>query len=255
MIDLKNWKKYKSIKTDNLWIINKRDNRGEHINGKDYPGNFCPQIPNQFIRRFTKKGDWILDPFAGSYTTGIEANKLKRNFCGIDLKMCEGFKTNNDNYKFLLCIGDSRNEESYQYLRNHTDKVQLVILHPPYYNIIKYSNEKEDLSNYKDVKIFERHFLEVVDNCEEFLEENKFMVLVIGDFYKNGEWYPLGYNLMQKILNTGKFILKSIIVKNFGETKAKGKNSNLWRYRALKGDFYVFKFEYIYLFQKKGKSR
>jgi hypothetical protein len=126
------------------------------------------------------------------------------------------------------------------------------MLHPPYFNIIKYSKEKEDLSNYKDVNIFRKHFLEIVDNCEQFLEDGKFMVLVIGDFYKNKEWFPLGFYMMQDILNTKKFILKSIIVKNFGETKAKGKNSNLWRYRALKGDFYVFKHENIFLFQKKG---
>lgn len=32
----------------------------------------------------THEGDWILDPFAGSCTTGIAANLLKRNFVGID---------------------------------------------------------------------------------------------------------------------------------------------------------------------------
>lgn len=32
----------------------------------------------------TKQGDWILDPFAGSCTTGIAANLLGRNFVGID---------------------------------------------------------------------------------------------------------------------------------------------------------------------------
>jgi DNA modification methylase len=251
MINLKNWKKYKSIKTNSLWIIDKRDNSGELEKGKDYPGNYCPQIPEQFIKRFTKKGDWILDPFAGSFTTGIVANKLKRHFCGIDLKEFTGFKGNYD-YKCLICRGDSRDEESYNFLKSYTDKVQLIMLHPPYFNIIKYSKEKEDLSNYKDVNIFRKHFLEIVDNCEQFLEDGKFMVLVIGDFYKNKEWFPLGFYMMQDILNTKKFILKSIIVKNFGETKAKGKNSNLWRYRALKGDFYVFKHENIFLFQKKG---
>ena len=32
--------------------------------------------------------------------------------------------------------------------------------------------------------------------------------------------------------------------------KAKGKDANLWRYRALAGGFNIFKHEYIMIFQK-----
>ena len=44
--------------------------------------------------------------------------------------------------------------------------------------------------------------------------------------------------------------LKSIIVKNFDETKGKMNQKELWRYRALVGGFYIFKHEYIFLFKK-----
>jgi DNA modification methylase len=33
----------------------------------------------------TKKGDWVLDPFAGRGTTGIVCASLGRNFTGMDL--------------------------------------------------------------------------------------------------------------------------------------------------------------------------
>jgi len=45
--------------------------------------------------------------------------------------------------------------------------------------------------------------------------------------------------------------LKSIVVKNFEETRGKRNQKELWRYRALVGGFYVFKHEYIFIFQKK----
>jgi len=55
---------------------------------------------------------------------------------------------------------------------------------------------------------------------------------------------------MQEAQRLG-YKLKSIIVKNFNETKAKRNQEKLWRYRALAGGFYVFKHEYIFLMQKK----
>ena len=70
-LDLKNWKDLNEISTDSLWIIDKRYNENGHKNG--FWGNFVPQIPYQFIQRYTKIGDLVLDPFAGGGTTLIEA--------------------------------------------------------------------------------------------------------------------------------------------------------------------------------------
>jgi hypothetical protein len=53
-------------------------------------------------------------------------------------------------------------------------------------------------------------------------------------------------------MNEAGFKTKSIIVKNIeGNEIGKGKTGNLWRYRALAGGFYIFKHEYIVIFQKK----
>ena len=41
----------------------------------------------RLILASTKKGDWILDPFTGSSTTGIAANLLERKFLGIDKEL------------------------------------------------------------------------------------------------------------------------------------------------------------------------
>jgi hypothetical protein len=49
--------------------------------------------------------------------------------------------------------------------------------------------------------------------------------------------------------------LKSIVVKNYSDTRAKRKSAQLWRYRALKGNFYVFKHEYIFIFEKTKMPR
>ena len=47
------------------------------------------------------------------------------------------------------------------------------------------------------------------------------------------------------------FALKSIVIKNFDETLGKRQQTALWRYRALAGEFYVFKHEYIFVLRKR----
>ena len=50
-----------------------------------YPAKFIPQVVRYAINTYTKEGDWIVDPFAGSGTVGIEAYLCKRNAVLLDL--------------------------------------------------------------------------------------------------------------------------------------------------------------------------
>ncbi|TFF92895.1 MAG: site-specific DNA-methyltransferase [Promethearchaeota archaeon] len=43
------------------------------------------EVLNRIIAAASNEGDWVLDPFVGSGTTGLVANVLKRKFIGIDI--------------------------------------------------------------------------------------------------------------------------------------------------------------------------
>lgn len=54
---------------------------------KNHSATFPRALPDWFIKLFTKEGDWILDPFAGSGTTSEVAYQLGRNSVGIEIQM------------------------------------------------------------------------------------------------------------------------------------------------------------------------
>jgi len=259
-INLLRWKEYDDIITDSLWVLDKRDTSGAHLGW--YWGNFIPQIPHQMMLRYTKKGDWVLDAFVGSGTTLIECRRLERNGIGIELNAVVAEKAkelverevNKYGVTTEVIADDSRIVNIEKVLGEYGIKqVQLLIMHPPYHDIIDFSKDPRDLSKAKSVDKFLEMFGEVVDNATPFLEKGRYFALVIGDKYSKGEWIPLGFYCMNEVLKR-EYLLKSIIVKNFEETRAKRNQKELWRYRALVGGFYVFKHEYIMLFKKKGRS-
>ena len=65
---------------------------------KNHSATFPDELPEWFIKLFTKEGDRVLDPFVGSGTTSHVAEQLHRHSVGIDIKP-EYVKLANKNLK------------------------------------------------------------------------------------------------------------------------------------------------------------
>lgn len=258
-INLKKWRDYAHILTGTLWQFPSR--LKEHGHSNEYHGNYIPQIAQQMYERYTKKGDVVLDLFFGSGTSGIEAVNMDRRCIGVELKpelaesVSEKFTPKQLVTDVNIICADSASETAVDKIKARLEimgeeKAQFLMLHPPYDDIIKFSDKKEDLSNCATTEEFYDLFEKVAQNGYDMLEKGRFACLIIGDSYKNSEVQPLGFECMDRMRKIG-FKLKSTIVKDIqGNERGKGRTANLWRYRALAGGFSIFTHEYLFVFQK-----
>jgi len=260
-LDPSRWRDYAGVELGSLWLFGSREKGDGH--SLDYHGNFIPQIATQLLTRYSKEGDVVLDPFLGSGTTAIEAVKLGRRCIGVEIQpelvghARAKIGAPHIDRDILVIQGDSTRKETAESVRLALKQLgrthaQLVILHPPYWDIVHFSDDPADLSNTSSLDEFLSSFRRAAAIGHDLLEPGRFAGLVIGDKYSSRELVPLGFLTMQVMMKLG-LKLKSIVVKNIeGNEIGKGKDNNLWRYRALAGGFYIFKHEYVMVFQKPG---
>lgn len=258
VIDKEHWREL-DINVDSLWLIGPRAKGGKHANV--YHGNFAPQIPNQMIRRYTEEGDTVMDLFMGSGTALYECESLKRDYIGFDINQdiidyVEGRMQDFVDIQFFIhnCdVVDSKRFDSCveKDLRQlGKKKVDLLLVHPPYMDIVKFTNRDDDFSNISDLDVFLGKFVAAMENALKYLKSRKYLVLVIADLYRDSEVVPLGFYLMYAIKKYFKCKLKGIIIKDMVGNRAKIGLEALWKYRALKNGNYLFKHEYIFVFRK-----
>lgn len=258
-IDLNRWRDYDDILTDSLWEFPNRASGDGHK--LDYHGNYIPQIATQIFTRYSKKDEIVLDMFLGSGTSAIESARLGRCCIGVELKpeLVEYVRGKIQpellDTRISLLQGNSADAVIVPKISSALQSMgaelaHLLVLHPPYADIIKFSNLADDLSNTATTDEFLNGFETVARHGYQLLAPGRFAVLIIGDKYAKGELVPLSFLCMERMNRVG-FKTKAIIVKNIeGNEKGKGKDANLWRYRALAGGYYIFKHEYVIVFFK-----
>lgn len=255
-LNLTEWKNC-GIETDSLWLIKERDKSGRHEN--IYHGNFIPQIPNQLIRRFTKKGEAVFEPFMGSGTTLFECEKLGRKYIGFDINpKIVDYVSQKVFAEQNFFVKESNSLDAEQVNSNFNDaseklavkSSQFVLMHPPYMDIVKFTDDENDLSKIGNLKEFVGKFKVVCENSLKFLDKGRYFAVVIGDVYKNSEVLPLAFYCMDMIKRNFNVRLKGIIVKNIEGNRGKIGQNNIWKYRALNSDYFIFKHEYIFVFKK-----
>ncbi len=255
--DKEHWKDL-DINVDSLWLIGPRAKGGKREN--NYHGNFTPQVPDNLIRRYTEEGEIVIDLFMGSGTTLYECENLNRHYIGYDIndeiiEFVQNKMDVNCPIKFFINKCDVTNSANFSSCTEKAlsdlgkKKADFLIVHPPYWDIIHFTDKSEDLSNIGELNSFISKFTQAMSNALQYLKSNRHFVIVVGDLYRNSAVVPLGFYLMYAIMKNFRCKLKGIVVKDMVGNRAKIGSENLWKYKALKSDYFLFKHEYIFVFR------
>ena len=208
-LDPSQWKDYAdklSFQFHSVWPMSRRHDPFFGVNGTIYPGTFPMMVPINCILRYSREGEFVLDPMAGSGTTLVASAMLNRMGLGIDLnpeaerakekrfdivsEKEPKLKQKLNRQKFVL--GNARD---LRFLKDNS--VDLIVGHPPYLDMMDYGQE----ATVKDVSSYHRFLREILSESFRVLRPERFACFQIGPFAARN--LPLHHFLLQHALDLG----------------------------------------------------
>ena len=232
------------LETNTVWAFPNRGKWATH--DAKYRGNWSPYIPRNVILRYSSEGDTVLDQFVGGGTTAVEAKLTGRNFIGFDINPAAVELTKkkldfeyNTSAEISVKLGDARK------LELSDDSIDLICTHPPYADIINYSDGIDGDLSLLSIKPFLTEMGTVAEECYRVLKKDKFCAILMGDTRKKGMVQPLAFETV-KLFELAGFKLKEIIIKEQHNCKATG----YWKTNSIKYNFLLLAHEYLFVLKK-----
>ena len=221
------------IKFSKSWFIH-RPNRRKN-NEVLHPAKYPESLVQEFIEFFTKKNQWVLDPFLGTGSTLIASGNLKRNAIGVELN--DGYfnisKERIDEKKFkkkVIPLNGNSLELKKLLKQNGSNrrKFDYIITSPPYWNQLernsirqkdrnnkgldtKYSNSKDDIGNLKNYEQFLELQAKIFDQVFDVTKPNAYLTVITNNIYFKSQLYPLAYDTATSLTKRGE---KSWVLKD-----------------------------------------
>lgn len=212
------------IKFQKSWFIHDPPPRRKDV--LRHPAKFPETMAESFIRFFTKRGQSVLDPMAGTGSTLIACLRSGRHGYGIEL---------NDSYAELgrsilsdererlgeeaegltseLFTGDAAQLQLYKF-----PLVDYILTSPPYWDMlhargsetqkkrrgdqtldVTYSEDPQDLGNIRDYDAFLSKLVGIYQNLGQALRPGAYITIIVKNVKKGGQIYPLAWDLASRL--------------------------------------------------------
>jgi SAM-dependent methyltransferase len=187
------------------------------------------------VRRFTRPGDWVIDPMAGSGTISDVARALGRNAIALDIKPTRSDIVRADARAWPLPSAFAR----------------LAIIDSPYSDNILYSTDSRCLGR---IACRDPRFLEemgrVAAEAHRVLVPGGVLGWIISDEYRGGMYTPVGFRLLS-VLGKSFDLLDTIVLVRHHDRSA----TPMWEHRARRFNFFLRGFKFLFLARKPIRVR
>jgi DNA modification methylase len=225
-LDPKSWLKFQKS-----WFVHNPPPRRQEV--LRHPAKFPETLAQEFIEFFTKRGQVVLDPMAGTGSTLVAALRAGRHSYGIEL---------NPVYAEIArqVIAEEKTKLSYPaneitaavitsdaslfaeiVASNELPLVDYVLTSPPYWDMLHargagtqkqrrasneldviYSEHPQDLGNITDYNDFLERLTSIYTSMQPFLRSGAYLTIIVKNVKKGGKIYPLAWDLAKQLSQT-----------------------------------------------------
>jgi DNA modification methylase len=218
-----------------LWDYPKQSYGATPKGNNKYPGVTPAFIIYNLIWRYTKPGDLVLDPMAGSGTTIDVCKEERRRVTAFDI-----VPTRED-----IIQADARA------LPLEDGVVDLVFIDSPYGDNIKYNDHPRNIGHIPATE--ERFYDElekVMVECNRVMKEGAVLGWLIGDQWAKGVFVPVGLKIYERLTKHFEPIDIVCVVR-----RNQASNTPFWQSKALQHNFFLRGFKYLIIVKKSSKRK
>jgi DNA modification methylase len=226
-LDSKAWLKFQKS-----WFIHNPPPRKKGV--LVHPAKFPETLAQEFIEFFTKRGETVLDPMAGTGSALVAALRAGRNSYGIELnpKYAEIAKQIIEeeravlgeqivNLKSEIVNGDAAQFTNSQFTDSTFPIINYILTSPPYWDMlhakgaetqkkrrasaeldVHYSDDPNDLGNIRDYDEFLEKLVNIYKGLKPLLCEKAYLTIIVKNVKKGGKIYPLAWDIARELGRT-----------------------------------------------------
>lgn len=223
------------LKFQKSWFIHNPPPRRKDV--LRHPAKFPETLAQEFIEFFTKRGQVVLDPMAGTGSALVAAMRCGRHSYGVELNPAYADIARRVVAEERHALGEAALGLTAEIITgnaaaiaahaaaSHLPPVDYVITSPPYWDMLRargaqtqrsrrdtpdldvfYSDDPDDLGNVADYEQFLERLACIYEGLQPYLRPRAYLTIIVKNVKKGGRIYPLAWDLGRRLGKT--YVLK-----------------------------------------------